>query len=193
MEALRNASLVGFGVIVGLVFAGTGAFGQRTGATLETLIAKDAIREQLYSYGRGLDRMDRSLALQPYHADATVGGAFKGTGEGWIDQARRTLERETSSSHQMTNMLINVTGATASSETYFIVSQHAAQDAGATNAPHTSLVRGRYIDTWARRDGKWGITHREIVVDFSTNDMTPAPNRSAGRRDKTDPSYTFFK
>ena len=201
-RALRVSTLAGVfgsGMLAGVFATGTVVVGQKPAAAaqgneraIEYVIAKDQIREQLYNYGRGLDRMDRALALSAYHADATVGGVFTGTGAEWIDSARRTLERETSSSHQMTNMLIKVNGDMAASETYFIVSQHAAADSGAANAPHTSLVRGRYVDSWAKREGRWAISHREIVVDFSTNDTTAAPNRSAGRRDKTDPSYKFY-
>jgi hypothetical protein len=192
----------GLGIVVGTLLTGTAlAGGQKPAANavdakaMETLLAKDQIREQLYNYGRGLDRMDKALALSAYHSDSTVGGVFTGTGEQWIDSARRTLERESASSHQMTNMLIHVDGDNldkASSETYFIVSQHAAADSGAANMPHTSLVRGRYVDTWSKRAGRWAIAHREIIIDFSTNDMTATATRSLGKRDKTDPSYKFF-
>src|SRR5262245_11987675 len=33
-------------------------------AQVDDLVAKDAIREQIYNYARGLDRMDRDLALK---------------------------------------------------------------------------------------------------------------------------------
>ncbi|MBM3779277.1 MAG: nuclear transport factor 2 family protein [Acidimicrobiia bacterium] len=195
----RTATVAGVfaaGVLAG-VWMTDAAAGQKAATTpadaaMDVVVAKDEIRERLYTYGRGLDRADWALALSPYHADAQVRGVFTGTAKGWIDAARRTLERETASSHQMTNILITVDADRAGSETYFIVSQHAAADSGAANAPHTSLVRGRYLDRWARRDGRWAITDREIIVDFSTNDLTASPFRSAGRRDRTDPSYAVL-
>ena len=116
---------------------------------------------------------------------------FKGTGEGWVDSARATLQKETSSSHQVTNMLITVDGDRAASETYFIVSQHAEPSA---ETARTSLIRGRYVDQWSIRDGRWAIAHREIIIDFGTLDVSTGGNRvSAGRRDQTDPSYRFYQ
>lgn len=185
------------GILVGSWVTGT-VTGQGTpgsmaaAAAIDAVVSKDEIRERLYTYGRGLDRGDWALALSPYHADARVTGVFTGTAKEWIDSARRTLERETASSHQMTNLIVRVDGDRAGSETYFIVSQHAAAESGAVNAPHTSLIRGRYLDRWERRGGRWAIAHREIIVDFSTNDLTAAPFRSLGKRDRTDPSYAVL-
>ncbi len=90
----------------------------------------------------------------------------------------------------MTNVLIKVDGDKASGDAYFIVSQHAAES-GAVNAPHTSLVRGRHLDSWTKRGDRRAIAHRETIVDLSTDDHSAMPNRSAGRRDNADPSYAF--
>jgi hypothetical protein len=207
MRIFTLATVFALGILTGVLATGTAvsglqrspAAGQPDARAVEAVLAKDQIREQLYNYGRGLDRMDRPLALKAYHSDSTVGGVFTGSGAEWVDSARRTLERESASSHQMTNVIIKVDGDKAGSETYFIVSQHAGVGTGVANAPHTSLIRGRYIDRWSKRNGTWGIDHREIIVDFSTNDIPPpapasaaAPRPSAGKRDKTDPSYAVL-
>ena len=95
--------------------------------TLTMLFAKDAITEQIYNYSRGLDRMDKELALSVWHSDATVdvGGNAKMTGPEWIESAWRTHEKITSHAHTMANIQIKVTGDTAVSESYFIASLHA--------------------------------------------------------------------
>lgn len=162
-------------------------------AAIRQLLDKDQIRDQIYNYCRGLDRMDKPLALSVWHPDATVEmspSGFKGSGPEWIESAWRTHERIHSHTHQMTNILINLDGAKATSETYFISSLHA--EPTATSAT-TRLIRGRYLDRWSKRGGRWAMDHRQIIVDFSTVENATSPNgTSAGRRDRTDPSYRYF-
>lgn len=184
------------GVLVGLLIETT-LVGQNRrsdgpdAAAVRQLVDKDQIRDQIYNYCRGLDRMDKPLALSVWHPDATVEmPGFKGSGPEWIDSAWRTHERIHSHTHQMTNILINLDGAKATSETYFISSLHA--EPTATSAT-TRLIRGRYLDRWSKRGGRWAMDHRQIIVDFSTVENATGPNgASAGRRDRTDPSYQYF-
>ena len=90
--AMLIATLV-LGLLVGTWSAGLLARGQSSGWTqqnqqrLDELVAKDAIREQIYNYSRGLDRMDRQLARQVWHPDGTTNfvGIYEGTGAGFID------------------------------------------------------------------------------------------------------------
>lgn len=184
------------GVLVGLLIETT-LVGQNRrsdgpdAAAVRQLVDKDQIRDQIYNYCRGLDRMDKPLALSVWHPGATVEmPGFKGSGPEWIDSAWRTHERIHSHTHQMTNILINLDGAKATSETYFISSLHA--EPTATSAT-TRLIRGRYLDRWSKRGGRWAMDHRQIIVDFSTVENATGPNgASAGRRDRTDPSYQYF-
>ena len=94
----RNlAVLVGvlvLGVVVGAILSGglvrgqaPSGLAQQDQQLLDELVAKDEIREQIYNYSRGLDRMDMELAKQVWHPDGTTNiiGVFEGTGEGWID------------------------------------------------------------------------------------------------------------
>ena len=51
---------------------------------LDTLIAKQAVRDIVYRYCRGLDRMDREMALSIWHPDAMVdyGETYRGPAAG---------------------------------------------------------------------------------------------------------------
>ncbi len=112
------------------------------------------------------------------------------TGPQWIDSAWRTYERIHSHAHTMGNVQITVTGDKAVSETYFIAPLRAEPTAWSSD---TSLIRGRYNDRWALRNGKWAMTYRRIIVDFRTNDVTTTKNpNSAGKRDRTAPSYGIY-
>ena len=91
---------------------------------LNELVAKDAIREQIYNYARGLDRMDRELATRVCHADGTADymGTYEGTGAGFVDWVWPRHEPLVAHSHQITNVLIKVDGDTAVSESYVMAS-----------------------------------------------------------------------
>lgn len=76
--AMLIATLV-LGLLVGTWSAGLLARGQASSGwtqqnqqRLDELVAKDAIREQIYNYSRGLDRMDKELARQVWHSDGTT-------------------------------------------------------------------------------------------------------------------------
>ena len=203
-KAVRMSSIAIFasGAVSGLVVSGSVATalqrgsGQQDMKALDGLVAKDQIRDQIYNYSRGLDRMDRPLALQVFHPDSLVtqpgptGGGFKGTGAEWVAHAWSVHEKIAAHTHQMTNTLIKVNGDKASSETYAMASLRAEPTPTESN---TQLIRVRYVDTWSRRSGRWAIDTRNIVVDFTTADKTSGPNRgSVGHRDKTDPSYAAY-
>ena len=200
-KALRVSTVAGIfvsGVMAGLVLSGTVVTGLQRGSAqqdsmkaMDVLVAKDQIKDQIYNYCRGLDRMDKPLALSVWHPDATVeSGGFKGTGPEWIESAWRSHERIFAHTHQMTNILIKVDGDKATSETYFITSLRGEPT---PESASTRLIRGRYADRWSKRNGRWAMDYRRILVDFTTVDDSTGRNpQSAGRRDKTDVSYGIY-
>jgi hypothetical protein len=77
------------------------------------------------------------------------------------------------------------------SEAYFTASL---QTVPANGWVTEHLWRGRYLDRWSRRDGKWGIDHRQVVFDSYTPHDFPADRLNnmpldLSRRDADDPSY----
>lgn len=161
---------------------------------LETLLAKQAIQETLFRYARGLDRMDRAMAEDVWHADGTADyvGMFQGTGAGfveWVWQAHAHMERH---SHQIANVLVDVAedGLHATSESYVTVTLWTLPDA---EGRQLELVgRGRYLDRWEKRADRWAIAHRIHVLDLSSQQpLGRAEVSDASRRDETDPSFDF--
>ena len=198
-RTLKPGVALMLGLVVGAAGYGTLAAGQDPpGLTaderrlLHELAAKDAIREQIYNYARGLDRMDKALAAGVWHPDGTADyiGAYEGTGAGFVDWVWPVHEPMTAHSHQMTNILIEVDGDTAVSEAYAMVSLHTQ---GADDGAVTSFVRSRYADTWSQRDGRWAIDHRIAITDFRTAHEATGPRQpTEGSRDRTDPSYAAY-
>lgn len=165
----------------------------------EALLAKQAITEVVYGYCRGLDRMDRELALSTWHDGGTAdyGPMFNGTGTGFIDWVWKAHEAFTAHSHQITNVLIDVDleHDRAVSESYVTVALRMPSHNGSV----VDIVgRGRYVDRWSRRDGRWAIDHRHFVDDFqavypmAATDATDGSS-ATGRRGPDDPSYAVLR
>ena len=136
---------------------------------LEELLAKQAITEKLHSYCHGLDKFDRGLA-DIWHEGGTAdyGGIFQGTGDGFLDWVWPVHEAMQRTSHQVTNILIAVDGDRATSETYVTM-------CGRTESGDI-VSRGRYIDTWSRRGGVWGVDARRYAHDIQQ--MVPKEHQS---------------
>jgi hypothetical protein len=149
---------------------------------------RECIRRQLYAYCRAVDRLDAPLGYRVWHDDGTAhyGPMFNGTGRGFIDwviEQHRGLEAH---SHQIANVLIELDGDRASSEAYVTAALRARRDGRLLQID----VRGRYLDRWARRDGRWAIAHRDYIHDFDDVRIVAASQAEGwGRRDREDLSY----
>jgi hypothetical protein len=160
---------------------------------LEELAAKQAIRDALSRYCRGLDRMDAEMARAVWHEGGTAHyfGFFEGTGDEFVEWVWKSHERMQRHSHQITNVLIELDGDTATSEAYVIVALWTLPDAEGNQVE--IVARGRYLDRWSRRDGRWAIDHRFHVVDMQNVAPLVGGQVSAEyRRDEQDPSFEFI-
>lgn len=167
-----------------------------TADALTVLQAKQAICDVLSDYCRAMDRMDRSLALSVWHPQATCEyvDMYTGSGTGFVDWVWSAHEGMLRHSHQITNVSIKVDadGKRAVSEAYVTVvlwTQPA-------EAPTEVISRGRYLDRWAWRDGRWAIEQRLYLQDLLTQSSLPptalASCAEASRRDRSDPSYGWL-
>jgi hypothetical protein len=163
--------------------------------SVDELVDKQAITDVIYTYCRALDRMDWDLALTVWHADGTADygtNMFQGTGPGFVEWVWAQHAAMMAHSHQITNVLIEVDGDRAASEAYVTAALRLESDA--SEAATEIVSRGRYVDSWSRRDGRWAIDHRRFVEDFtSTYQVTAMEPADAAlrssRRNREDPSY----
>jgi SnoaL-like domain len=162
---------------------------------LAILLAKQAITEQIYSYCRSMDRIDNELGKGVWHPHGTAdfGELYAGSGAGWIDQV--SVQHATgwlSTSHMVSNIMIRVDGDTAASESYI----HAVLQSAPSDELRTQLtVRGRYLDRWSRRDGRWSIDHRLLLIDLASTGEVSGEGSFFdpwGSRGKDDPSYQYL-
>ncbi len=166
--------------------------------SIEALVAKDAIREDIYRYCRCLDRMDKQGAYDLWNNDSVTlyHGVYEGSGPGFIDWvwgSHAMMERH---SHQISNVMIEVDGDTAISESYVTVALW--MPTGEEDKVLEIISRGRYLDNWSVQPGKngalrWGLDRRENVTDLQT--ATPVARSAvpeASRRDEQDPLYSLL-
>jgi hypothetical protein len=173
---------------------------------VETLLAKQAIRENMQNYCRGIDRLDRELFTSVFHPDANVDyeGMCKCTAAEVTDIFMEDHRGWAFHSHQVTNSTIKVKGDKAASETYVTAVVRSYPDPSG-NAVDMHC-RGRYLDRWSKRDGRWAIDHRHLVQDILSEYAVVPPKDFAGdlpdrpendslalaRRDREDPMYELF-
>lgn len=172
---------------------------------VDGLLAKQAITEQLHRYCRGIDRMDAELTRSVWHPDGTAdyGGLYRGSASGFVDWLWPVHAAMVGHRHEVSNILIELHGERAFSETYVFVTLRVAEDDGSM----TDIVgQGRYLDQWERRDGVWAITHRDYVSDLSQAHAVEQRDvsmhlpragegtaRRASRRDRSDHSYAVLE
>lgn len=167
---------------------------------LETLLAKDAIRDVLMDLARGTDRLDAELIRSCYHPDAQDDhNAFRGNPAEFADWVLANLPHFAVTMHFLGNVRIDVFDDVAWSETYCVAHHLFRPD---DPGGERDLVLGlRYFDRFERREGSaaigrtgWKIALRRCVFDWSYT--TPiaekwpfAEHYTTGRRDRDDPTY----
>jgi hypothetical protein len=168
-------------------------------AALQALLDREAIRECLYRYCRGIDRVDEAALRAAYWEDASdCHGAWKGSAAGFIDQALARLRQGGLRVHQVTNVAIELDGDRAGVESSFL----ALQITAAKPLLQTFLA-GRYLDRFERRRGEWRIAARTVVYDWIEERERPELARGdeglfglrqpVGRAGPDDASYAVLR
>jgi len=150
-----------------------------------------AIADKIYRYCRSVDRLDVAVGHSVFHEDSTAdfGASYVGTGRGWIDHVCREHLNFLHHSHQVSNIIIELDGDKAGSESY-VTATLRRQD-GDRVILHEFWAR--YVDTWSKRNGEWGIDSRHCIVDYgSTREVAALPGDKRGSRDRSDPSYSVL-
>ncbi|HVW18321.1 MAG TPA: nuclear transport factor 2 family protein [Solirubrobacteraceae bacterium] len=158
-------------------------------AQVRELSDRQAIRDCLHRFSKGLDRLDKDLIVSAFHPDAVDHhGAFFGGREefaAWVDNL---LGNEWDSSlHLLDVNNVRIDGDTARSECYVLFSQRRIDGEG------IDFGGARYLDELTRVDGEWRISKRKLVIDWTGR--APAmvfadiPEYQTGTRGHEDPSY----
>lgn len=130
----------------------------------ECVAHKLAINDILNLHSRGLDRLDTQALKTAYWPDAEVDyGSFKGQAHQFAELVLPILgESYELTRHSLSNITIELheSESIALSETWV----HAGHLL--PGAEEELLFYGRYLDKHEKREGRWRILHRQVVVEW---------------------------
>jgi len=134
---------------------------------LRTLIAKEAIRELVLHYSRGVDRKDASLLRDLYTADAVDnhGNSFSGPASAYCDFLEQSFPYMRYSGHHACNHMISVDvdAGTGQGEVY-AMAWHVIPDGQGGWLLDFMCVR--YLDQYRlEADGRWRFARRDVIYD----------------------------
>ncbi len=155
---------------------------------LTKVAGKLAITDQIYRYCRAMDRIDHKLGYSIWHDDGTADyeANFQGTGRGFIDHVCSQHSHLLQHSHQMSNIVIELDGDRAGSESYVTATLRMERDGRLMQM----TVLSRYVDRWSKREGRWALDHRRAVMEMDEiREVTPMKLHTGWTRDRSDPSY----
>lgn len=168
---------------------------------------REAIRDCLARYCRGIDRMDADLILSAYWPDATdEHGNFRaGSAQEFVDHALPILEGMDLTTHFLGNVLIDLHGEHAFVESYIRAFHRMAR---ADGSRYDHMSSSRFLDRMEKREKQWRIARRVVVRDWFREfpdscgweegqlPQTLGYGRDApitlGRQGPDDPSYALF-
>jgi ketosteroid isomerase-like protein len=135
-----------------------------TSQILEELADREAIKECLYRYSRGVDRLDADMLRSAYWPDCVDNHlSFTGNAEEFIEWSFASMRGMDQAQHFIANVLMNIRGNTADVESYFYGFHRINLPDGTKN---DVIGAGRYIDTLEKRGEEWRIIRRKVVTDW---------------------------
>lgn len=157
---------------------------------LETLVAREEIRELVLLYSRGVDRKDAALLRTLYARDATDthGDSFDGGAEEYVQFLERAFPYMRYSGHHVCNHLISVDGDEGEGEVYAIA-YHVIPDGKGGWLEDFGCVR--YVDRYRKEDGRWRFAQRVVSYDVRTQRPFPETGKTSAAAE--DPSFTALK
>jgi hypothetical protein len=131
-----------------------------------------ALRALAERYAAGVDRRDRALFLSAFHADGVlvlldradptqVAATRRGHAE--LGDVTELIARYDKTFHFIGNSRYEVDGDRATGEVYCVA--HHLDTARHGGTDYVMMIR--YLDTYTRRDGRWGIDERRLVTDWT--------------------------
>lgn len=166
-------------------------------ARLDALEARQQIIDVLHRYARGWDRLDEDALRSCFFADAEhQHSSFKGRSQDFITRALPMVAKTRSTSHAISNVMIEIRGNAAVSECYFFAHHRRATAEGSDEEDY--FLGGRYLDRFEKRDGLWKIAKRrglnslERVVPRADRTFATAAPDSFVKRKPDDPLYELL-
>lgn len=127
------------------------------------LADREAIKECLYRYSRGADRLDADMLRTAYWPDVVDNHmTFTGNCEEFIEWSFPIMKTMDQTQHMVSNILINIHGDFADVESYF----YGFQRINGPDGKFDVIAGGRYVDRMEKREDEWRIIARHVVTDW---------------------------
>ncbi len=140
-------------------------------AALRLMLDEWEIGKLAMEYARTVDRGDGEGFAALFTRDASiVGPGFKVEGHDQLFGNPGMLKQMYAATmHTVLNQTVNVRGDTATGETYCVAYHiNRPQDGHPQDGKTTRLDWAiRYQDQYARQDGRWLFSHRELLVEWT--------------------------
>lgn len=142
---------------------------------LQELQAREAIRDHLHKYCKGIDRKDWALVRSCFADDHVhKHGDFTGPPDQFVAFASAVLDSIPATHHSISNVHIDFSddGLSAATEANFVAYHYIMANAPDTTPVPTGgkatdwVVAGRYCDRFEKRNGQWIIVKREAFHDW---------------------------
>lgn len=166
---------------------------------VQELVDREAIRDCMYLYCRGIDRADENALRRSYWPEAQEShGAYKGSSEGFITYALDVFKTKPRNIHLVSNILIEFRNPSeAAVESYFTALQRGADGQGVVRQ---WLIVGRYCDRFEKRGAEWRVIERVVVYDwleeqappYGTEEARFGPRLPIGKAYPDDPVYRLL-
>jgi len=168
---------------------------------------RESIRDCLYRYCRGIDRLDVDLIRSAYWPDATDehGNFLANSVQEFIDHAVPIIQSMDLTTHFLGNIVIDIRGDAAFVESYIQAFHRMRREDGSR---YDHMSSSRFLDRMERREDHWRIQRRVVVRDWFREfpdsgewDKGRLPQTlgygrdaplSLGLRRPEDPSYALF-
>jgi hypothetical protein len=154
------------------------------------LADREAIRDCLYRFSRGCDRIDPELILSSVWPEVRDdhGVYYQArSAPDLVDKILNIVTKLEFAKHILANILIRIDGDQAYVETYHIGLSRGTGDDGARYEQRSS---GRYIDRMERRNDEWRIAERVFVMDWVAR--FPPTDGGEGAHKPDDRSYALL-
>lgn len=154
----------------------------------------EAVRQAIYRYARGVDRLDADLIAGAFWPDAriTLGAIYDGGPEGFVAVAMGFMGMFAATRHDVGNIVLAPAGDSMGYEAY-VRTWHWQEGAG------TELeVLGRYIGRAEQRGGEWRLAEHGELMDWGAERPVDAGwftgngELPKGERSREDGSYKWI-
>lgn len=154
----------------------------------------EAVRQALYRYARGVDRLDAALIADAFWSDAQIslGTIYNGSRDGFVQVAIGFMGMFAATRHDVANVVLARHGGSIGYEAY-VRTWHRFAD-----RPAELTVLGRYIGRAEQRAGEWRIAEHGELMDWGeeraveTGWFDGNAELEKGRRDAQDGSYRWL-